>query len=197
MKNPNLLFRRTHLYLGMILLPWVAMYAVSTFLLNHGEHFRPRPADQQWRLLWEKDYAFEVPPGNDALRDAARRILADHGLSGAFGVQRQGQRLVINVQNFFNPARVTYDLVGKRIRAETRRHTAPEVLIRMHERTGYGRGGLLHDLWAFVVDLFCVTTLVWVGTGVYLWWKIAGVRGWGGLALGGGFATLLVLLLTL
>ncbi len=197
MTNPNLLFRRVHLYLGMVLLPWVTMYAASTFFLNHGEHFRPRPADQQWRSLWEKDYAREVPPGNDTLRDTASRILADHQLSGAFGVQRQSQRLVINVQNFFNPTRLTYDVAGKKLRAETRRNTAPEVLIRMHERHGYGRGGVLHDGWAFAVDLFSVTTLVWVGTGLYLWWKIPSVRGWGFLAIGGGVATIAVLLATL
>ncbi len=197
MKNPNLLFRRAHLYLGMVLLPWVAMYAVSTFMLNHGEHSRPRPADLQWRPLWEKDYAREVPPGNDTLRDTAGRILADNGVTGAFGVQRQGQRLVINVQNFFNPTRVTYDLAGKKLRAETRRNTGPEVLIRMHERTGYGRGGILDNIWAFAVDLFCVTTLVWIGTGLYLWWKISSVRGWGFLAIAGGVATILALLATL
>jgi hypothetical protein len=197
MKNWNLLFRRTHLYLGMVLLPWVSMYAVSTFLLNHGEHFRPRPADQQWQFLWEKDYALEVPPGNDALRDTARRVLTDNGLSGAFGVQRQGPRLNINVQNFFAPTRVTYDVAGKKLRTETRKHTWAEVLIRLHERTGYGRGGFLHDLWAFAVDVFCVTTLVWIGTGVYLWWKISGTRGWGFLAIGGGVATIAILLASL
>ena len=39
MKNWNLLFRRTHLYLGMLMLPWMAMYALSTVVFNHGEAF--------------------------------------------------------------------------------------------------------------------------------------------------------------
>jgi hypothetical protein len=195
MKNWNLLFRRTHLYLGMVLLPWLSMYAVSTFLFNHGE--RPRPASQPWTLLWERDYTIDVPPGNDALRDTAQRVLADNGLRGAFGVQRQGQRLNINVLNFLSPTRLTYDLGAKKLRAETRKHTAAEVIIRLHERAGYGRGSFLNDVWAFVVDLFCVTTLIWIGTGLYLWWKVPGVRGWGLLAIGGGIGTIAVLLGTL
>jgi hypothetical protein len=197
MKNWNLLFRRTHLYLGMIMLPWMAMYAVSTFLLNHGEHFRPRPADLQWRLLWEKDCALEVPPGNDALRDTVQRLLTDNGVSGAFGVQRQGQRLSINVLNFFAPTRLTYDVAGKKLRAETRNHTWAEVLIRLHERTGYGRGGFLHDLWAVIVDVFCVGTLAWIATGLYLWWKLSATRRWGFVAIGGGVATITILLASL
>ena len=46
MKNWNLFFRRTHLYMGMIMLPWMTMYAVSTVLFNHGAHFQGfRPAE--------------------------------------------------------------------------------------------------------------------------------------------------------
>ena len=91
MKNWNLLFRRTHLYLGMSLLPWVTMYGVSTFFLNHSEYFQlRRQAESPFLLLWEKDYAIEVPSGNDGLREVARRILADHNVVGGFGVQRQG-----------------------------------------------------------------------------------------------------------
>lgn len=52
MKNWNLLFRRTHLYLGMIMLPWMAMYALSTAVFNHGEAFGVRHASTApWLLL--------------------------------------------------------------------------------------------------------------------------------------------------
>lgn len=198
MTSANLVFRRTHLYLGMLLLPWLAIYALSTVVFNHREHFQPvRPASQPMLLLWEKDYALDVPAGNDALRDTARRILQDQGLGGAFGVQRQGPRLVINVQNFRAPTRLTYDPAAKKLRAEQRKSTAVDILIRLHERTGYGNGSFLNNLWAVIVDMFCVGTLAWVATGLYLWWKLPATRGWGFLAVGGGVTTLLVLLFTL
>lgn len=114
MKNWNLLFRRTHLYLGMIMLPWMAMYALSTAVFNHGEAFGVRHASTApWLLLWEKDYAIEIPAGTDGLRDTVRRLLTDNGLKGPFGVQRQGQRLTINVPNFRHPLRLSYDSAGK------------------------------------------------------------------------------------
>ena len=198
MQNWNLILRRTHLYLGMLLIPWLMMYALSTALFNHREVFRPyRAADPLWLPQWEKDYAIDVPAGNDGLRAAARRILDDNGLKGAFGVQRQGQRLNINVQNFWQPVRLTYQIESKRLRAEARKSSWVDVLARVHERVGYGQGGFLNNLWAVTVDLFCVTTLVWIATGLDLWWKVAGTRRWGFCAIGGGVATLAALLATL
>ena len=133
--------------------------------------------------------------GQDALRDTAKKILADNHVTGPFGVQRQGQRLVINVPNFRGPTRVIYETAQKKLRAERHPNSWAEKLIRMHERTGYGRGGL-NDLWAAIVDVFCVTTLAWIGTGLYLWWKLADLRRWGFLAIGGGALTIAVLLAT-
>lgn len=198
MKNWNLLFRRTHLYLGMLLLPWMAMYALSTVVFNHGEALGLRRAGTApWLQLWEKDYAAEIPAGTEGLRDAVRRLLDDNGLSGAFGVQRQGQRLTINLPNFRQPTRVTYDIAGKKLRAEQRHNSGLEVLMRLHERTGYGNGGVLNNLWALIVDLFCLGTLAWIATGLYLWWKLSATRRWGFIAIGGGVATIAILLASL
>ena len=198
MPNWNLLFRRTHLYLGLLLIPWMLIYALSTFVFNHGEHFRPSPAAKPlWLPLWEKDYAFDAPADTAGLRTATQRLPAEHDLPGAFFARRQGQRLNITVQNFWHPRRVTYDFTTKKLRAEERRSTALDVLVRLHERTGYGQGGPLNHLWACFVDLFSVATLAWIATGLFLWWKLSSTRRWGWLALGGGFATFATLLLTL
>ncbi len=40
------LLRRIHLYLALFLTPWIRMYAVSTFAMNHGAglgDLHPRP----------------------------------------------------------------------------------------------------------------------------------------------------------
>jgi len=198
MQNWNILFRRTHLYLGMLLLPWMLMYALSTLLFNHDGYFRQfRVTDPQWLPLWEKDCTIEAPAGTEALRETARRLLEDNGLKGQFGVQRQGQRLTINLQNFRQPVRLTYDIAGKKLRAEKRKGSWAEVFIRLHQRVGYGHAGLLNNLWALAVDVFCVTTLVWIATGLYLWWKLPITRGWGWLTLGGGLLSIAILLGTL
>jgi hypothetical protein len=200
MKNGNLLFRRAHLYLGLLLIPWMLVYALSAFVFNHAEHFRTyRAADPQWLPLWEKDYALAADAGSDsaALRETGRRILADHGLGGAFGIRRQGEQLNLNVPDFWHPKRLTYHLATKKLRAEEKRFAWIDVLIRLHERTGYGQGGFLNNVWAFVVDAFCIASLIWVTTGLYLWWKLTATRRWGWLAIGGGFGSILILLGTL
>ena len=198
MKNWNLLFRRTHLYLGLLLIPWLLIYALSTVALNHSESFRAyRAAEPQWLPLWEKNYALAALPDPSGLRATAQRILDDHGLRGGFGVRRQGARLNLNVQNFWHPLRLTYDFETQKLRAEQKRFAWLDVLIRLHERAGYGHGGFLNNLWAFFVDLFCLATLAWIGTGLYLWWKLSATRTWGWLALGGGLATILALVATL
>ncbi len=199
MKNWNLLFRRTHLYLGMLLLPWMLIYSLSTFIFNHRGLFEDESGQPPKMIpLWERTCVVELPAGGgEALREMARRVMADHGISGPFGVQRQGTRLTINVQNFRQPLRLTYDAGQHQLRAEQREFAWPEVIVRLHQRTGYGQEGLLSKVWAFFVDLFCVTTLVWIGTGLYLWWKLPVTRGWGFAALGGGLLTILILLGTL
>ena len=197
MTNWNLLFRRTHLYLGLLLIPWLMIYALSTVALNHAETFRPyRNEGRVWLQVWEKDYVLDVPAGNKELAAPAARLLADQGIKAPFIANRQGQQFLVNLPKFRQPQRFAYDIDKKKLRLENRTTSAVETLVRLHERTGYGRGSVLTDLWAFAVDLFCVTTLVWIATGLYLWWKISGTRRWGFLAIGGGVATIAVLLLT-
>ena len=196
--NPNLILRRTHLYLGMLLLPWLAMYALSTVLFNHGDYFRQfRAQEPFWDPLWEKEYAIDVPPGNDALRETALRILADQGLRAAFFAQRQGQQIMINLPSFRQPLRLVYAPEQHKLRAEKRKTTWAEILVRLHNRVGYGQPGVLRNLWAVMVDVFSVSLLAWVATGLYLWWKLPATRGSGLTAIAAGIATLAILLFSL
>jgi hypothetical protein len=51
-------------------------------------------------------------------------------------------------------------------------------------------------IWPIFVDLFCVTLLIWIITGLILWWKVRESRRWGWVTILGGFATILALLFT-
>jgi hypothetical protein len=82
------------------------------------------------------------------------------------------------------------------LRAEVRKFSWGDMLGRLHVRVGYGQTGVLRTVWAFAVDLFCATTLVWIGTGLYLWWKLPGMRGWGIVTIGAGLAAIVGLLVT-
>lgn len=195
----NLLFRRTHLYLGMFLLPWVFIYAFSTLLLNHGPAFRQmRPGPEAWSPLWQKAFSRELPESQQQLRGWAGDLLEQEGISrAAYGVQRQADQVVINVPRFLRPVRVTYHLADQTLTAEKRQGSWIEALLRLHFRHGYGQGDVKQWIWGFVVDLVCVSFLVWIFTGLYLWWKIPHTRTWGWVAIAGGLVYFFGLILLL
>lgn len=199
MKSINLILRRTHLYLGMFLIPWLFVYAFSTFMVNHGSVFRKmRLGPDAWNPLWEKEYVVELPQGQAALREWAEALLEEEGISTArFGVNRNAQRALITSQRFLNPVRVTYRFEDDRLIAEQRVGSWMEALLRMHFRTGYGQGDPQQFIWGLIVDVVCGALIVWVGTGLYLWWKIPRTRRWGVVAIVAGFAYFAALVLAL
>ena len=199
MKNINLLFRRTHLYLGMFLVPWIFVYAFSTFMLNHGPTFRAmRPGPDAWTHLWEKEYTKELPESQGELREWAEAVLAEQGYQPArFGANRNSQRVLMTVQRFVRPVRITYRFNENKLIAERRDGSFVEALLRLHFRAGYGQGSALQWIWGLIVDIVCVSFLIWIITGLYLWWKIPRTRNWGWVALGAGAVTFVGLLVVL
>lgn len=197
MKGFNLIVRRTHLYLGMLLMPWLLVYGLSTLLLNHGEAFQKyRPDDPQFLPMWERQQPLPVPLGEGNLREVVRSLLEAQKMEGPFFAQQQGRRLNINVQNFFQPIRLTYDLDRQTLRAEKKKFSWVELLIRLHFRVGYNEGGALATIWPVFVDLFCITMLIWIITGLILWWKVRESRRPGWVAILAGLVMIAVLLVT-
>ena len=200
MTHTNLIFRRVHLYLGMLLIPWVVVYASSTFVFNHHRQLFKgyfTPEARAWTTIWEKEQHLDVPKDRAKMRELARKILDQNGMGGSFGVNQNPRQMNISLPDFQTPRRVVYHKKEGLLVAQEQGHTWPMLLVRLHVRTGYGREGMLHDGWAFFVDLVCLAILMWVFTGIYLWWKIPSTRKWGFISLGAGAASFLVLLLTM
>jgi len=145
----------------------------------------------------DRAYELEVPPEAN-LREVGGRILADVGLSGAFGASRPNERQ-INVyrMDFLQPARVTYFLDQKRVLAEEREFHWPQFLTGLHARGGFEQDSMLNDAWGVTVDVICVAMVLWIATGIYMWWQLPACRGWGWLALGGGVGSFVMFLLAL
>jgi hypothetical protein len=186
--------RRLHLYLGMFLLPWFLMYGASSVPFSHNEWFTARP---QWIARADRSYGLEVPAGAN-LREVGARILADLGMSGAFGASRPSSRQInVYCPNFLRPTRITYDLDKKRLLAEDREFHWPQFLTGLHARGGFEQDSVLNDAWGVTVDVVCVAMILWIATGVYMWWQLPASRGWGWLALLGGAGSFVLCLLAL
>ncbi len=192
----NHLNRRTHLYLALALMPWLLIYALSALAIQHRTLFTDEK-EPHWTKRFERPYDRAIAPETD-LRPTGAKILADAGLDGLYRVRRQGpQRLIINRFDFFSQTRLTYFITEGRLLAEDQHFRLDQFLIWMHTRAGFQQESLLSDLWAVVVDLVCLGFLVWVASGLYMWWQLTQTRHWGILALSGGLITFLTFVLNL
>lgn len=185
--------RRTHLYAALFFLPWFFMYGLSSAVFSHPKWFGEGPAPGA--VLFDRDY--RLPPGGD-LRALADRIQHDNALPGYFAVFRDGAgNLVMYQSTFFQSREVRYDAARQRL-TETR-HVFPlaNLLTNMHGRGGFQRPGFLEQSWSVLVDAVQLSILVWILSGIYMWWHLRHLRGWGFLALGGGILSFLLFMLKL
>lgn len=191
--------RRLHLYLALSLLPWFLVYGLSSIPLSHGAYFNRLYEDGQpmWTLRFERSYNVPVPDDAE-LKTIGRRIVRDTGLTGAWGAYRQSaDELHVFVYRFRHSVRVIYRIPERKLRVEDARFRWDHFFTGMHARGGFDQDSWLDDFWAVVVDLFCVGLMLWVASGLWMWWRARGLRLWGAIALGAGCATFALFLAAL
>ena len=186
--------RRTHMYLALFLGPWVAMYALSTMVMNHREFFMdiygagPAPFEK----VREASYAGGFAAGTSSEVMTAE-ILRTLNLEGAHGTPppRPDGSLVFQRQDIVRPYRITYTpgsgtpSDGK-IVVERARFQWNTFMGSIHRRRGYQQPYALDDAWGFIVDLFIVATVAWALSGLWMWWEMKVTRKWGAVSLGVG-----------
>jgi hypothetical protein len=188
--------RRTHLYLGLLLLPWLLMYGVSSFIIIHQSWFKDNKAPS-WEPVFEKDYNRTVPDSGD-LRETARDILKDSNLDGAFWVNRnKPDSLQIDRFSFWGSTRLTYLIKEHQLKAERQRMPVNQAIVRMHFRGGFMQPSFWDKFWGLLVDSACVGIIIWIASGLIMWWRLPRFRMWGALAVGGGIVSFALLVLTL
>src|SRR5215813_15449298 len=99
--------RRSHLYMGLFLMPWLLMYGVSSFIVIHQPWFR-KDKEIVWEPLFEKAYTQPVSDDGD-LRAAAQGILKNCDLEGAFWANKpNSDTLEIDRFSFWGSTRLKY-----------------------------------------------------------------------------------------
>jgi hypothetical protein len=186
----NILNRRTHLYLGLALLPWFALYAISSIPFSHNQYFEQRDKARglpNWTTRFERTYEVPVPEGAD-LRPLGARILHDADIGGgAWGAYRQSRNQInVYVHRPFTAVQAQYFINEKKLVVMDKRFRWDHFFTGMHAKGGFEQESWLQNSWGVVVDLVCIAIVLWIASGLYMWWSLRGVRGWGWLALGGG-----------
>lgn len=200
----NHLNRRLHLYLAMGLLPWFLMYGISAIPFTRNAYFNNLYKDgvPQWTTRLKQTYNRPAPQDRlpDTLQQFAKAVVLDLNLEvkGSLGAyQPNDKRINIYIVNFWHHIRITYDIENQHIKAEDKRFRWDQFLTTLHARGGYHQEGFLNDLWAFVVDIVGLSFILWVATGLYMWWQLKQTRLWGALALGSGCLAFIIFLMIL
>jgi hypothetical protein len=186
------------MYLALFLFPWMLMYALSTLAMNHralltGDGDSPVPFEKERQLTYDGSF-----PENAELRTISAQILTSVGLDGAHGVNRRSDgAIVINRHDLLTPRRLTYFPADRKLVIEKMQHRPAALLERFHRRRGYATGYVLDTVWAISVDLALVAMMVWVLSGLWMWWEMNATRRAGGLALLGGVGLFAFYVLTL
>lgn len=183
--------RRTHLYLGLALLPWLFMYAASSIPFAHSGYFEQRDAAKHlplWTLRLEEPVNADVPQDAAGLREFGRGLLARVGIRDTnFGVYRQSPTEIdVFSYTFWKSTQLKYFTDRQVLRVEDRRFRWDQFLTGMHGRAGYEQDGIVQNAWGVVVDLVQIAIVVWVASGLLMWWDVRGHRLWGALAIAAG-----------
>lgn len=193
----NHLNRRVHLFLALALVPWILIYGISSLIIHHRDWFSPERSPTEWTQRFERDYTLSIPE-NVKLREIGIQILKDNDLDGAFHINRRNPRIIgMTVFDFWNRTRLTYRLDNQKLTAEDQAFHWDQFILGLHFRAGFIQESFLSDLWGMVVDIVCIGFVLWVASGIIMWWQLKQTRKWGTLALGGGLASFILFLFTL
>ena len=188
--------RDLHLYLGLFISPFVLLFAVSVFYLNHGKlGSSVEPTPDTYRDL-------KIPDGFDRLKgreavDRAKAVLPQVEVSGEIGFLRYvstTQHLIFPVSRAGSEATVDIDLARRTATVRRRTMNVWESLSYLHKIPGPHnvaiRGNWIGtELWRIFADATIYLLLFISASGVYLWWAIKGERRIGFTLLAGGAAT--------
>ncbi|MEP7363477.1 MAG: hypothetical protein ABI972_09500 [Acidobacteriota bacterium] len=190
--------RRLHLYLSLGLLPWVLMYGISSYFYAHPD------VGKGWyggKMQWSPVGATATLPADvtipqagaeqEVMRAFGRRVLDLAGLSSeigsvSYGAYRTGPKQIsVFAFRFLKQMQMRVNTEERTFVTEQKHFRWDQFFTGMHARAGFEQEGFWPFVWALVVDLASIGFLLWVATGLYMWWTLGArqARAWGWLPL--------------
>jgi len=182
------IMRAGHLYTGLFLVPWMMVYAMSAFFLNHDAWFA------ESKPVWtdRSDTQF-VPDGTfPADSEARARAIMQHlDLDGAHKISQDDEKQMV----IYRPCatgyyQITWNRLESRLVVRKQQPcTFYSFVNALHYQHGYSRpysAYLPWGIWALIVDVVTISTVFWVISGVYIWARRPRKRLLGGICLAAG-----------
>jgi hypothetical protein len=170
------------------------MFGVSSIPLNHVASSDP----VTWTQVAEYPFDAPLPAPGENLRPLGRQMMDAAGVGGGYFVNRANPGQVnVNHPDFLTPVRIIYRAGQRRLTIEHRDFSMRQFFTGLHFRGGYDMDGFGDSAWALFVDIVSVALLLWIATGIYMWWHLPSTRRWGWLALTSGAVCFAVIVATL
>lgn len=193
--------RDLHLYLGLLVSPFVLAFAISVLFLNHAK------VDTTEADTFTTIRDIHIPAGLDAARgrqaiNLARQVVDEVGATGEIGFVRYvatEQRFTIPVSKPGLEVIVTIDARTNTATISRRRSALLESLAYLHKSPGPHNVDLRGNwvwmqMWRWVADGTVYVLLFVSATGIYLWLAIKADRRVGIALFGAGAASFLALI---
>ncbi len=187
--------RALHLYTSLFLAPWMMVYAISAFCLNHSEWFTEGLGLAiDWERLDERPFT-PGPEYPETPEQQGAAILRHVDLEGPHRIlgKPDADQLVMFRYCGTGHYRVSWLASRGTVIVDKQQPTSwYSVVNALHFRSGYERY-FVAWAWAAVVDATTISTVLWVVTGIYLWARKPRKRLLGGLCLAVGTVLFVVL----
>ena len=179
--------RKIHLLLGVSLVPFILLYAISALQMAHEYPIRPAITNEDLKL----------ERGLDA-RPLAKELMDQHACSGDLAdVKTQSARLTLTISRPGTNCTASYDRLTGHAQLERRRLSFLGLLNRLHHLNGFAHTSLAMNTWAAVLAIVSVALLGLGATGIYMWFRLHTERLTGSILLALNLCVSLLLLFLL
>ena len=176
--------RNTHLIMGLLALPMILVYALSSVQMAH-------------RIRGAQKVTVENVALSPALtpRAAARQLMDRRGFSGDVGEARTtAGGIAFEIARTGTRYAVTYDPTAGSARVRITDTGVWGELNRLHHLHGFNHGNAAMNAWAWVLALVSIVLLSIGATGLYMWFKLYKERLIGSILLSANLIVSIVLL---
>ena len=175
--------RDLHLYVGLFISPFVLLFAVSVFYLNHAKLVLGAPPHVETYENLRLPEGFDRLQGRDAV-DRARQILPQLGVAGEIGFLRYvapDRHLTFPVSRPGEETMVEVDLDARAATVTRRTTSLWESLAYLHKMPGPHNVAIKGNwvgthVWRWFADATIYLLLFISVSGIYLWWTITAER---------------------
>ena len=186
------------MYLGLFLMPWIMMYALSTVVMNHRPSFSKHyGGGLPWDREGEQTLGLQFSPDATPQFMGEEILQALHIESDFYATLSKNKQTLTIICTRLIPRRITYSLADGKMLLE-KQESAPQPFLEiLHRRRGFGGRSLVGNGWAVSVDIVVMGMIFWVLSGLWMWWELKITRRIGALVAAAGLLLFALFLFTI